>query len=129
VDLPGDLPPLYVHPALIEQALFNILENAAKFSPAGAPVHVRAQRSSGGRLIIDIVDYGPGIPEEERHRIFDAFDTSHVTGLGLVIVRGLIGSHGGKVEALAGAGGVGTIVRVTLPLSEPPGVADRAANS
>lgn len=122
--LPVDLPSLYVHPALIEQALFNILENAAKFSPAGAPVHVRAGRV-GDRLWIDVADRGPGIPEDERRKIFDVYDTSRVPGLGLILVRGLVGAHGGKVEARPGDGEVGTTIRVTLPLPEPPG--DRQA--
>ena len=116
--LADGLPSLYVHPALIEQALFNVLENAAKFSPPGAPVCVRAERASG-KLLVDIVDRGPGIPEDERRRIFDVYDTSRVPGLGLIIVRGLVGAHGGKVEVLAPVGGVGTTIRVTLPLAEP----------
>jgi two-component system sensor histidine kinase KdpD len=122
---PG-LPPLWVHPALIEQALFNILENAAKFSPAGEAIDVRAARD-GDRLQLEVSDRGPGIPEEERRRIFDLFYRAahgdrapRGTGLGLTIVRGMIGAHGGRVEALAGPGGVGTTIRVTLPLTEPP---------
>ncbi len=121
-----DLPLLYIHPALIEQALFNILENAARFSPAGAPVVASAERS-GDSLVFEISDRGPGIPEEERRRIFDMFYSAERgdsgrrgTGLGLTIVRGMVGAHGGRVEALAGAGGIGTTIRVTLPLPEPP---------
>jgi two-component system sensor histidine kinase KdpD len=119
------LPLLYVHPALIEQALFNILENAAKVSPSGAPVTASAKRV-GDKLVLEIIDQGPGIPEDERRRIFDMFYTvrrgdraAAGTGLGLTIVRGMIGAHAGKVEALAGPGGQGTTIRVTLPLPEP----------
>jgi two-component system sensor histidine kinase KdpD len=126
LDVEPGLPQLYVHPALVEQALFNILENAAKFSPAGAPVGVRARRS-GDKLRLEVSDRGPGIPEEERKRIFDMFYSvargdrgPQGTGLGLTIVRGLIGAHGGKVEALPGPDGVGTTLGVTLPLPEPP---------
>jgi two-component system sensor histidine kinase KdpD len=119
------LPPLWVHAALIEQALFNILENAAKFSPPQERITVRGQRVER-KLVLDITDRGPGIPEEERRRIFDMFysaargDRGRGTGLGLTIVRGLIGAHGGNVEAMAGPGGVGTTIRVTLPLAELP---------
>jgi two-component system sensor histidine kinase KdpD len=121
---PG-LPLLYVHPALIEQALFNVLENAAKFSPPGAAV-VASAEGADGKLVVAITDRGPGIPEEERRRIFDMFwsagrgDRGRSTGLGLTIVRGMVGAHGGKVEALDGPGGVGTTLRITLPLPEPP---------
>ncbi len=121
-----DLPPLFVHAALIEQALFNILENAAKFSPAGAAVEVDARRVDGA-LVLDVRDRGPGIPEAERRRIFDLFYSAargdrgeRGTGLGLTIVRGMIGAHGGRVEALARDDGPGTVLRVSLPLAEPP---------
>lgn len=120
-----ELPLLWVHPALVEQALFNILENAAKYSPPGEPIVVQGT-SSERKLVLDITDRGPGIPEDERRRIFDMFfsaargDRGPGTGLGLAIVRGLIGAHGGNVEALAGPGGIGTTIRVTLPATEPP---------
>jgi two-component system sensor histidine kinase KdpD len=126
-ELDAALPPLWVHPALIEQALFNILENAARFSPPGAAVRVHARRDADTRLILVIADRGPGIPEDERRRIFEGFEGARhddsaprITGLGLTIVRGLLGAHGGRVEALVGDGGVGTAIRVTLPLSAPP---------
>ncbi|KRE88756.1 histidine kinase [Frateuria sp. Soil773] len=116
---------LYVHPALIEQALFNILENAARFSPPGEAVRVTV-RSSGERLLIDVSDRGPGIPEDERARIFDMFYSvsrgdraPQGTGLGLAICRGMIGAHGGSVEALPGDG-IGTTIRISLPLPAPP---------
>ncbi|KRG39278.1 histidine kinase [Stenotrophomonas panacihumi] len=120
------LAPIWVHPALVEQAIFNVLENAAKFSPPGEPVRVTAALHDGA-LRIDISDRGPGIPEDERARIFDMFYSvergdrgRHGTGLGLTICQGMIGAHGGSVEALAGADGRGTTIRITLPLLEPP---------
>jgi len=116
---------LYVHPALIEQALFNILENAARFSPPDEPVRVSVN-SNGERLLIDVSDRGPGIPEEERALIFDMFYSvsrgdraPQGTGLGLAICRGMIGAHGGSVEALPGDG-IGTTIRISLPLPPPP---------
>lgn len=119
------LKPIWVHPALVEQALFNVIENAVKFSPAGAPVAIDA-RWINDRLCIDISDFGPGIAEDERRRIFDMFYSVERgergrdgTGLGLAICRGMIGAHGGEVEALPGTGGRGTTMRITLPLIEP----------
>lgn len=116
---------LYVHPALIEQALFNILENAAHVSPPGRPVEI-ALFPIEEAIRIEVSDEGPGIPVEERNRIFDMFFSvsrgdraPKGTGLGLSICRGMVGAHGGSVEALTREGG-GTILRVTLPMQVPP---------
>jgi two-component system sensor histidine kinase KdpD len=124
--LPPNTVLLYVHPALIEQALFNVLENAAHFSPPGEPVTVSVAAIEDERLEIRVADRGPGIPEAERARIFDMFysvsrgDRGHKgTGLGLSICRGMIGAHGGSVEALPGEGG-GTVIRIVLPLPPAP---------
>ncbi|RYZ74576.1 MAG: sensor histidine kinase KdpD [Lysobacteraceae bacterium] len=121
---PG-MKPIWVHPALVEQAFFNVLENAVKFSPPDRAVEIDA-RLVEGKLRIDVRDHGPGIPEEERARIFDMFYSvergdrgRHGTGLGLTISQGMVGAHGGSVEALPGSDGHGTTIRITLPLIEP----------
>jgi len=126
LDIAPGLAPIWVHPALVEQAIFNVLENAAKFSPPGEAVRVVAALHDNA-LRIDISDRGPGIPEDERARIFDMFYSvergdrgRHGTGLGLTICQGMIGAHGGSVEALPGPDGRGTTIRITLPLLEPP---------
>lgn len=130
LSVPADLPLLYVHPALVEQAFFNILENAARFSPPGQPVEVSAQRLDEGEtgwLQVDLDDRGPGIPEAERQRVFDPFYSvsrgdraRQGTGLGLSICQGMIGAHGGSVAALPGPAGAGTRIRVRLPLPAEP---------
>lgn len=121
----ADVPPVWVHPALIEQAVFNVLENAGKFSPPDEPVQVDAKLVDGA-LRIDVRDRGPGIPEDERSRIFDMFYSvergdrgRHGTGLGLAICQGMVGAHGGSVQALPGPDGRGTVIRITLPLLTP----------
>jgi len=120
---------LHVHPALIEQALFNVMENAAKFSPPAEPVRVRLWRpeDEAGTVCVDISDRGPGIPEDERRRIFDMFYSvqrgdrgQQGTGLGLSIVQAIVGAHMGRVQALAGPDGQGTTIRLCLPLGERP---------
>jgi two-component system sensor histidine kinase KdpD len=86
---------------------------------------IDARRIEPTRLRIEVRDRGPGIPEDERRRIFDMFYSvsrgdrgREGTGLGLAICRGMIGAHGGEVEALPNPGG-GTILRIILPLLEP----------
>jgi two-component system sensor histidine kinase KdpD len=125
VRISGEAGLIWVHPALVEQALFNVLENAARFSPANEAIVVDARRIGDDQLRIEVRDRGPGIPEDERRRVFDMFYSvsrgdrdRNGTGLGLAICRGMIGAHGGDVEALSNVGD-GTIVRITLPLIEP----------
>ena len=119
-----ELPQLYVHPALIEQAIFNVLENAAKFSPDNVPIEVNIQQVES-YLQIEIEDQGTGIPENEREQIFDMFYTMQRgdrgktgTGLGLSIVKAIIGAHMGSIEAQSGRHGHGTVIRIRLPLHQ-----------
>ncbi len=119
-----ELPQLYVHPALIEQAIFNVLENAAKFSPDNVPIEVNIQQIES-YLQIEIEDQGIGIPENEREQIFDMFYTMQRgdrgktgTGLGLSIVKAIIGAHMGSIEAQSGKHGHGTLIRIRLPLHQ-----------
>ena len=123
VRISPEVPLLWVHGTLIEQALVNLLDNAAKFSPAGGRIAIQAERA-GQEVVIDLHDQGPGIPEEERERIFDMFysvsrgDRANRTGsgLGLAICRGMIAAHGGQIQALPGEAGWGTRMRLRLPL-------------
>jgi len=122
---PG-LPLLWVHPALIEQALVNVLENAIRFSVPGGRLEISLQRQ-GGELQIAVADEGPGIPLEDRTRIFDMFYTAargdrggQGTGLGLAICQGMVGAHGGRVSVDDGLDGRGTTLRMHLPLPTPP---------
>jgi two-component system sensor histidine kinase KdpD len=119
----GEPPLLYAHAALVEQALFNILENAARFSPPEEPVTVSLSTVDNTCRII-IEDRGPGIPESVREKIFDMFyvvadgdQKKHNTGMGLAICRGMIGAHGGSVRAEAGSDSKGTRFVVELPLT------------
>ena len=112
--------------------LFNVLENAAKFSPPGAAGRGRCARRSTAQLRIDVRDRGPGIPEDERKRIFDMFYSvergdrgRQGTGLGLAICQGMIGAHGGSVEALPGRDGAAPRSALRLPRIEPLAAAER----
>jgi two-component system sensor histidine kinase KdpD len=127
VSIPADFPLLWLHGVLVEQAFFNLLDNASRYAPAGSLVRVQAE-VAGTNAIIRICDEGPGVPPEEREKIFDMFytvaqgDRSHYqgTGLGLAICRGMIAAHGGEVDAEDGINGVGTCMRVSLPIHPQP---------
>ena len=122
---PG-LPLLWVHPALIEQALVNVLENAIRFSAPGGRLEISLLRQ-GNELQLAVADEGPGIPPEDRTRIFDMYYTAargdrggQGTGLGLAICQGMVGAHGGRVSVEDGLDGRGTTMRMHLPLPAPP---------
>src|SRR3546814_8996594 len=102
------------------------MENAAKFSPPGEPIRIQAKPVEGNKVQIDVSDRGPGIPEDERRRIFDMFYSvergdrgRQGTGLGLTIVQGIVGAHMGSVESLPGPDGQGTTIRIILPWGWP----------
>jgi two-component system sensor histidine kinase KdpD len=127
LDLPAPTPWLHANPSLLEQALYNALDNAARFSPPGEPILLQVRRDPPW-MQVDVVDRGPGIPESERTRVFERFYTAEAgrrgsgggTGLGLTICQGILAAHGGQVEALAGSDGRGTILRMRLPLAPAP---------
>ena len=74
-DVPPELPLLFVHPALIEQALVNVLENAARFSPVNGRLALQVSEQNE-QLHFAVSDQGPGIPVSEREKIFDMFYTA-----------------------------------------------------
>lgn len=126
LEVPRELPLLYVHAALIEQALVNVLENAARFSPAQGRLRV-AIDCDAQELRFSVSDQGPGIPEHERSKIFDMFYTAargdrggQGTGLGLAICQGMLGAHGGRVSVADGLDGQGASLVLHLPLHPQP---------
>jgi two-component system sensor histidine kinase KdpD len=118
IDLPRDLPLLYVDPVLFEQVLINVLENAAKHTPRGTPIAIAA-RSDPEQVTIEISDRGPGISATPIERIFDKFQrgpgaSAGGVGLGLAISRGIVEAHGGTILASNREGG-GAAFAVRLP--------------
>lgn len=105
VDLPPDLPMLRIDPVLFEQVLFNLFDNAAKYSDPGSAIRVQA--FAGGRtLTLQVLDEGQGIPPDELEDIFGKFTRARKgdsvpagTGLGLAIARGFIEAMGGSIAA------------------------------
>ncbi|UDI91390.1 sensor histidine kinase [Pseudomonas sp. IAC-BECa141] len=127
-DVPAELPLLYVHAALIEQALVNVLENAARFSPSHGRLQLRAG-ADDSEVFFSVSDEGPGIPVDERAKIFDMFYTAargdrggQGTGLGLAICQGMVGAHGGRISVGDGIDGRGTCITLHLPLQTQPGM-------
>jgi two-component system sensor histidine kinase KdpD len=102
LDVDENLPPVLADPVLLERVLANLIINAQRFSPAGVPPTVIA-RPAGGRIQIQVVDHGPGIPAEDSERVFAPFqrlgDTDAGTGLGLglALARGLTEAMGGTL--------------------------------
>lgn len=133
VDIGAPLQPVYAHGVLVEQALLNVLDNAAKFSPPQGKVALQVTQDGAGNTDIEVVDAGPGIPIEQRERVFSTFVSGDPqsrgragSGLGLAISRSILRAHGGDVLAEEPAeGAMGARVRMTLPA--PEGAAARSA--
>ena len=124
VDIPVDLPLVRVDATLIDQALANLVENAARHTPAGTLVRVRAQRR-GSELVVSVEDFGVGIDDRDIDHVFAKFHRGASegpgggVGLGLAICRAIVRLHGGKTWAERLPGG-GTAFRFTLPVEEAP---------
>jgi len=120
VDLTLDLEPLLpsveFDDAQIRQALLNILGNARQVVPAGGEVKLVSRAGSGGEVIVEIADNGPGIATEVLDRIFEPFFSKRAggTGLGLAIARQMVENHGGRIE-VESVLGRGTTFRLRLP--------------
>jgi two-component system sensor histidine kinase KdpD len=120
IDVPPDLPLVPMDFVLIVQVLVNLLDNALKYSPPGAPIDVRA-RVDGPEATIEVADRGVGIPPGDLERVFDKFyrvqQPGQVTGtgLGLSICKGILEAHGGRIGAQNRPGG-GMFMTVALPL-------------
>lgn len=128
----GDLPPLHVDADKIERVLQNLVDNALKFSPADSTITIRAQASSvaQGFLRIEVADEGPGVPEDDKTRLFERFaqvkgrrGARRGIGLGLTFCKLAVEAHGGHIWIEDNPGG-GSIFAFTLPVTE---VAERHA--
>jgi two-component system sensor histidine kinase KdpD len=130
-EFPADLPLLRVDATLIEQLLGNLLENAAKYTPAGTPVVLRAQRRDT-ELLVSVEDAAdalpPGNPEQLFAKFYRGASEGAVggAGLGLAICREIVRLHRGRIWAERLPGG-GTAFRFTLPLEEVPQLPVEAA--
>ncbi|HEV2293106.1 MAG TPA: PAS domain-containing protein [Tepidisphaeraceae bacterium] len=114
-----------VDPARLQQTLWNLLKNAGKFTPVGGRIIIRTSNDAG-RLVIEVVDTGKGIPPEVLPRIFDPFEQGEADvtrqyggmGLGLAIAKAVVDLHGGALRASSEGEGKGATFTVSLPLCE-----------
>jgi len=125
VEIDPEMPLLCVDPVLLEQVFFNLLDNACKYAPPGTTVKVWAKQTAN-HIAIEVADQGPGIPPEDRERVFDMFyrvgqvdSQAAGTGLGLAICRGIVDAHGGSIKAEPGLNGAGACIVIHLPLPLP----------
>ena len=124
VEIDPRMPLLCLDAVLMEQVFFNLLDNACKYAPPGTPIKVWAIPTPK-QIVIEVADQGPGIPPEDRDKVFDMFyrvtqadSQTAGTGLGLAICRGIVEAHGGTIHAEPGLNEAGTSIIIHLPL--PP---------
>ena len=127
-DVPPDLPPICADPQRLQEALYNLLDNAVKYSPEHGEIRLTA-RQRDEWIVLSVRDNGIGIGKEDLPRIFERFyradkartaENIRGTGLGLAIVKHVAQLHGGRVEAESEIG-KGTTIRVLLPMRNDEG--------
>jgi len=114
-----------VDPEMVELVIVALLENALRFSPEGGEVAVDVAAAAGHRCVVRVVDHGPGIPPEQRAKVFEAFTRlngppdSTGSGLGLAIAAALVAAHDGTIT-IADTPGGGATFTVALPDGDAP---------
>ena len=133
LDVAANLPMLQVDAVLLEQALFNILDNAAKYTPQGSKVRIQIWRDDNFTQL-QILDEGEGIPPDDLERIFDKFHRVNKgdsvrpgTGLGLAISRGFVEAMHGTVAAANRTDRSGAVFTIRLPIAEKAKLPERTA--
>lgn len=123
VDVPENLPPAWADPGLLERVIANLTANALHASPPDQPIHLQG-RHHAGTIRLDVTDHGPGIPADQRERLFTPFQrlddrTTHQgLGLGLAIARGFTHAMNGTLTPTDTPGG-GLTMTLTLPTAAP----------
>jgi two-component system sensor histidine kinase KdpD len=124
VRVPEDLPLVAIDEVLVERVLVNLIENALRYSPSGAPIELVAS-ALPGQVRVDVLDRGVGLAPGEEGPIFDKFyrgeaaRARHGVGLGLAVARAIVEAHGGRIWAEQRPGG-GAALRFTLPIEGDP---------
>jgi len=133
LELDADLPMLELDAVLFEQVIFNLLDNAAKYSSPDTTISIRSLRDAKS-VSLQVADEGEGIPPGELESVFDKFyrvqKVDHVrpgTGLGLAISRGFVEAMHGRIFAANRADRGGAVLTIRLPIPASAGRLDTAA--
>jgi two-component system, OmpR family, sensor histidine kinase KdpD len=133
LELDGDLPMLELDAVLFEQVIFNLLDNAAKYSPPETTISIKSSRDANS-VSLQVADEGEGIPQGELESVFDKFyrvqKVDHVrpgTGLGLAISRGFVEAMHGRIFASNRTDRSGAVLTIRLPVRASAGRLDTAA--
>lgn len=119
LELEDDLPPLLTDAKYLKQALLNVVKNAVEAIQEHGEIRIRTSQNADGDVVIEVIDNGKGIPEENMGKIFEPYFTTRKfgTGLGLVIVYKVIKEFGGEIKVKSEEG-AGTAFTITLPVFE-----------
>jgi two-component system sensor histidine kinase KdpD len=130
VEIEEGVPAVQVDPRAVAEVIFTLIDNAAKYSPAGTAILITAGRVDGGMIRVAVENEGEGIPPALRERVFDKFFRAtrdgdagggrlpKGTGMGLAVARGIVEAHGGRIWIEDGNGGRITRVVFTLPVGD-----------
>lgn len=121
LDLERDMPLVHADAVAIAEVLYNVIENAAKYSPIGTTITIAA-KTHGNQIVISVNDEGRGIPAEMRERVFEKFtrlnnERATGLGLGLAIARRIMETQNGSIDIKDGNNNKGTKVVLTLPIA------------
>ncbi|MGZ5882113.1 MAG: ATP-binding protein, partial [Xanthobacteraceae bacterium] len=125
LDMDSNLPLIYVDAILVEQALVQVVDNAAKYSPPGSPIVIAAKRN-GRDVVLSVKDQGVGLTPEESAQLGERFfrgarhaATTSGSGLGLWIAKAFVTANGGKIQAVSAGADHGAVVSIHLPFATP----------
>jgi two-component system sensor histidine kinase KdpD len=129
IEIESELPAARVDASLIAEVLYSLIDNAAKYSPAGSRIKIYARRAGNEMIMIAVEDEGRGIPVELRERVFDKFFRATTEGaaslgrpkglgMGLAIARGIAEAHGGRIWVESGAEDIGARIVFTIPVGD-----------
>ncbi len=129
IDIEREMPVARLDAALIAEVLYSLIDNATKYSPAGTPVRITAERAQNEMIQFVIEDEGRGIPPELRERVFDKFFRAtnegaaslgrpKGLGMGLAIARGIVEAHGGRIWIESGGNRKGTRITFLVPIGD-----------